>query len=474
MRRVSLLILLMLAAAGCVTKKPPTGDEIRGQSMGGVVVTNEWKAGAAAAGTIQDNWLAGFNDETLSALVVEALTNNPDLRVASARVEQSAAYLGVARAQLRPAINLLGTTGLKMGGASDLSSALQGLMLGASWELDLWGRVRYSRNAAREDYASVQSDYEFARQSMAATVSKGWFLASATRLQQSAAEEMVRSAEEMVKLSEKRQSIGAGNEQDVVMARANLGTFRDSLQQFKLAHEQSLRSLELLLGRYPEAELEARKDLPGLPGPVPVGMPLEMLERRPDMVAAERRVAAAFNRVGEAKAARLPRLSLNASVALIESDVIQLKDDYENPSAGAGAKLLAPIYQGGALKAQVEIRTAEQKAAVADYARMALRAIGDVEGGLAASATLAERERLLKDVVRDQEKALELANTAYRIGNQDLRNVLQQQVSLQQARITLFNVQNDQLSQRVNLHLILGGSFEQRPAEPQVAAKGKQ
>lgn len=464
-------ILCILILAGCRTKAPPTGDEIRQQSMSRVALTNEWRAGTSAEGIIRDNWLADFNDETLSALIVEALTNNLDLQVASAKVEQSAAYLGIARAELRPAVNLFGTGGFKLGGSSDLSSALQGIMLGASWELDLWGRVRYSRNAAREDYASVQADYEFARQSLASSVAKGWFLATSTWLQKNAAEAMVRSAEEMVKLSEKRRSVGAGSEQDVVLARANLGTFQDSLQQFQLAHEQALRALEQILGRYPKAELEARKDLPQLPGPIPAGMPLEMLERRPDMVAAERRVAAAFNRVGEAKAARLPRISLNASAAILDSEVIQLQEDYQNPSAGFGAKLLAPVYQGGALKAQVEVRTAQQKAAVADYARMALRAIGDVENGLAASASLAQRERLLKQVVQDQEKALELANLSYRIGNQDLRNVLQQQVSLQQAQITLLTVQSDQLSQRVNLHLILGGSFEQRPDEQEVASK---
>jgi outer membrane protein TolC len=109
-----------------------------------------------------------------------------------------------------------------------------------------------------------------------------------------------------------------------------------------------------------------------MPGAIPAGLPLEMLERRPDMLAAERRVASAFNRVGEAKAARLPRLILNANVAAIDSDILQLKEDFDNPTGGVGAKLIAPIYQGGALKTQVTIRTLEQQEAVAEYARLAL------------------------------------------------------------------------------------------------------
>src|SRR4029077_9506677 len=128
-----------------------------------------------------------------------------------------------------------------------------------------------------------------------------------TWLQLQIAEDMVKAAQDLVTLAEKRRQVGSGTEQDVALARATVGNLQDAAVQARLAYEQTLRALELLLGRYPAAELQARLDLPALPGPVPAGLPLEMLERRPDMVAADRRVAAAFNRVGEAKAARLPR-----------------------------------------------------------------------------------------------------------------------------------------------------------------------
>jgi len=364
-----------------------------------------------------------------------------------------------------------------MGGYNlgDGSSALQGAFLAASWELDLWGRLRYGRNAAQETYASTQADFEFARQSLAATTARSWFSASETWLQLQIAEEMVKSAQQLVSLAEMRQKVGVGKEQDVTQARANLGNFQDNVAQIRLAHAQTLRALELLLGRYPAAELKARRELDAFPGPIPVGMPLEMLERRPDMIAAERRVAAAFNRVGEARAARLPRLSLNASVSDISSEVLQLQTDYENPSSGVGGKILIPIYQGGALNAQVEIRTIEQKEAVAQYARMALRAIGDVENALAAGKTLAEREQLLQRIVADSQRTLDLEQTSYRIGKSDLRSVQQQQLNLFAARLSLLRVQSERLSQRVNLHLALGGRFENTsesapaPAETTVA-----
>jgi outer membrane protein TolC len=260
-----------------------------------------------------------------------------------------------------------------------------------------------------------------------------------------------------------------GSQKDVALARANLGTFEDAVQQSRLAHEQAVRSLEMLLGRYPATELQAAPALPAFPGPVPVGMPLDMLERRPDVIAAERRVAAAFDRVGEAKAARLPRIRLNASVSALDSEVIELQEDFENPSGGAGATLVAPLYQGGALRAQVSVRTAEQKEARARYASQVLRGINEVENSLAASRILSERVQLLGQVVADQEKTLEYDQAAYRVGRQDLRSVQQQQQQVQSARMALLRVQSEQLIQRVNLHLALGGSF----AEPMTVASAQ-
>jgi NodT family efflux transporter outer membrane factor (OMF) lipoprotein len=364
-------------------------------------------------------------------------------------------------------VNLLGTGGYKAGGGD----ALQGLSLGASWEPDLWGRMRYSRNAYAATYASAQSDFEFAQQSLAAAVAKSWFTASETWLQLQLAEDMVNSSMVLVTLAEKRWQVGSGNEQDVVLARANRSNYQDAAKQVRLAHTQALRALELLLGRYPAAELQARHDLPALPGAIPAGLPLEMLERRPDMIAAERRVAAAFNRVGEAKAARLPRIILNANLAAFSSDVLQLKSDYENPSAGAGARLVAPLYTGGALETQVVIRTLEQKEAVAQYARQALLALGDVENSLAAASTLAERNELLQRAVAENERARSLVQTSYRVGKVDFRAVQQQLLSLYAARLALLRVQSEQLSQRANLHLVLGGSFTTpAAAAPTVAA----
>jgi NodT family efflux transporter outer membrane factor (OMF) lipoprotein len=457
-----LALLASAAMPACKTDSPPTREEIQAQTLlKDMPATRPWAAVNAAPGEIQDNWLATFNDPQLTLLVDEAIRNNPDLSVAAARIEQAAGYVEQAKAAMRPRVGVAGTGGIKAGGGSDVGSALQGIMIAISWEPDLWGRMRYAQYAVEASKASAESDLEFARQSLAASTAQGWFLATETLLQKRLAADMVRSADELVAIARRRFEVGAGLEQEVAVALANLGNFQDTEKRAALAHENALRALEALLGRFPAAELAARTELTPLPGAVPAGMPLDMLERRPDMIAAERRVAAAFNRVGEAKMAKLPRIVLSANGAYIDSNVLQLAPSFSNPTFGAGGNIVAPIYLGGALSAQVDIRTAEQKEAIANYGRMALRAIADVENALAAARNLNEREPLLRKIVADNQRALELAQVAYRVGQQDLRSVQQQQLNVHAAQSALLQVETSQLEQRAKLHLALGGSFEQ-------------
>ena len=224
----------------------------------------------------------------------------------------------------------------------------------------------------------------------------------------------------MLRLVGERLRIGVGDEQAVAEARANVGGYRDTLRQVEYSRDQALRALELLVGRYPAAEVAVAQQLAAMPAPAPVGLPSELLERRPDVIAAERRVAAAFDRVEEAKAAQLPRISLTAGGSNVSSELFVLKD-HSNPVWSLGANLIAPLYQGGALRAQVEIRTAEQKQAVAEYARAAQRAFSDVENALVGEVALRDREAILAENIKDNQRALDLAQIQFKVGKIDLR-----------------------------------------------------
>jgi multidrug efflux system outer membrane protein len=451
------------AITGCAIKGPPAAADVQREALPHTSVPADWKGRGGPAQPVADRWLETFNDPVLSALVDEALAHNADLKIAAARVERAAGYVKVAGASLYPAVSVLGHGGGKSGG----DGGLQGIFLNASLELDVWGRVRYGQAAAQYQFASADADYAYARQSLAALVAKSYFLAVEASLQRSIAQGVLGASDELLRVAQERFRIGVGDEQAVAEARANLGTYRDTLRQIEYSRDQALRALELLVGRYPAAEVAVAQQLATMPAAVPVGMPSELLERRPDVIAAERRVAAAFDLVEEAKAAQLPKISLTAGGSSVSSELIVLKD-HSNPVWSLGANLLAPLYQGGALRAQVEIRTAEQKLAVADYARIAQRAFNDVEGALSAEVSLRDRDAILVENIKDNQRALDLAQIQYKVGKIDLRVVEQRQLALYGALTSRLQVQSEQLAQRVNLHLALGGSFE--PAD-QAAAR---
>jgi NodT family efflux transporter outer membrane factor (OMF) lipoprotein len=312
--------------------------------------------------------------------------------------------------------------------------------------------------------SAAELDFEFARQSLAASVARNWFIATEAQLQVEVARSTIRDGESLVKLAEDRARVGVGNDEEIFVARGSVASSQENLRGIELGREQAIRALEILLGRYP-AGLLTTTPLPTQPDAVPGGLPSELLERRPDIVAAERRVAAAFNRIGEAKAARLPSITLTTGVSAISSELFVLKER-NNPIWNAGGTLLAPLFRGGALKTQVEIRTAEQKEAVAAYAAAGLRAFADVENALSTELAAREREQLLARSLEDNRRALQVVQNQFKVGSTDLRFVTQRQLALNSVESALIRMRTEQRVQRVNLHLALGGGFEAPPPSP--------
>jgi outer membrane protein, multidrug efflux system len=460
MYRARLIVAVCaIAAAGCALNQPPPAVELRGQALPNVKTPAQWTTSGAAATAVADGWLASFNDPALDALVREAIEYNSDLRVAAARVETAAGYVKLAGATLYPQVNLLARGGGKMSGDS---SGLRGVGVTATWELDLWGRVRSSQQGAQLNYDAAALDAMYAHQSIAAQTAKAYFLATEAQLQLAIAKDTLLSSERLVGFARDRLRIGKGDEYDVATGLASLDTYYDVVAQLELARSQALRALETLIGRYPAGAVDVPMRFAATPPPVPVGLPSELLERRPDVVAAERRVASAFYGIEEAKAARLPRISLTASLTSVSSDLFVLTER-NNPVVSFGASLLAPIFLGGQLQAQVDIRTGEQAQAIADYGRIASRAFGEVENALSAGFALDGRTTILARAIADNERALELSQIRYRVGSADLRAVNQQQLALYAARSAHVRVEAERRVQRVNLHLALGGNFDDAP-----------
>ena len=258
-----------------------------------------------------------------------------------------------------------------------------------------------------------------------------------------------------------RTEASRADEYEATTAEANVLVYRDLQLQADMARQNAVRAIETLVGRYPGAAIEPGMDLPPPPAAVPVGLPSQLLERRPDVRAAERRVAAAYYGVTEARAARLPRISLVASASTVSSELLVLKGD--SSSVGLGATLLVPLFSGGALEAQVDARSAEQKIAIAEYGRVASRVFGEVEGALSSGFNLDIRADVLARSVQANERALGFARVRYEVGSGDQRGVQQQMLALHASQTSLVHVQAERLIQRVNLHLALGGGFESPP-----------
>ncbi|MEM9739787.1 MAG: TolC family protein [Pseudomonadota bacterium] len=403
-------------------------------------------------------WISAFNDPVLERLVAEAQENNKDLALAAANVEQSRASAGLASAALSPQVSATaGTSGSGLvdgGGSTDMTLGVEG-----SWEVDLWGRLRSAEEGAARSLEAAEADFLFSQYSIAASVANAYFLAIESDRQLVLNQSIVEALAETDRIVAVRFENGIGNAQDVALSRSNLASSRDDLIEVEGAKRDSLRALELLLGRYPAADLDVRPDLPAVPERPPIGIPSDILERRPDLISAERQIAAAIAGVDEAKAAKLPSFSLTGSLGGASDDLSNILNP-SNLAWTAASSLVAPVIDGGARDRQVDLAEAEVEAAVAEYAQAALTAFSDVEGALDQEVVLRRREGELSLSAEQAREALRLANLRYNEGETDLTDVLDFQNRVLSAESALITVQRSQLSERLNLTLALGGSWE--------------
>jgi outer membrane protein TolC len=283
--------------------------------------------------------------------------------------------------------------------------------------------------------------------------------------QETIAEEFASVQKRTADLTALREAGGTASKYDLALARSAAATAEDQVRQAQSGRERAVRSLELLIGRYPKAELEVGATLPALPGPPPAGLPSQLLERRPDLIAATRRVASAFNQVESAKAARLPRLSITADGGVASNGFKNLSlDDVFWNLAG---NLMGPIFDGGRLKEQVIIETAKQAEALALYGKTALTAFQQVEQGLAEERRLLQRVDLVAAADQDQREALRLATMRFDAGTIDQVALLIVQGQALNTRLADLAVRVERLTNRVDLHLALGGGFEPPPSAPE-------
>jgi len=477
-----------LLLAGCALKIPPFGADIMPESARDQI-PGSW-SGAHRRGVVVPGWIRTFGDPELTALVEDAIERNPDLKAAFARVEASRAAVRVAASSLYPRIAMkglgsrqgqdlsgdlnrginppdLGPPGTENPGGAAIDSSVEsssqrwvyGLAAGASWEADVWGRIRSRKAAALAESGALEADYEFARQSLAAAVARAYFSTIEAAQQAANAQESLDLYQQYVDLTGQRQEQGFASDFDMAQIKSRTAGAKDALYIAQAARAQSIRAIEVVTSHYPAGRLEARQSFPSQPRAVAAGLPAQLLERRPDLIAAERRFAAAFHRVHEARTARLPRIVLSATGGLgtAQLDSVGTIDAVLWSFAGG---ITQPIFFGGELKAIQDIRTYEQKAAAASYVGAALRAFQDVEDALAGDYYLRKREGALSEMVASSADGVRFGREQFEQGHADMFTILRLTGENLAAKIELTKVRASRLRERVNLHLALGGDFK--------------
>jgi NodT family efflux transporter outer membrane factor (OMF) lipoprotein len=456
-----------LAAAalvgGCVPLTPPPAD-LANRAVGRpgrFAATQPTALSAESAKSVDTNWLADFQDDTLSALVAEALAHNPDLLVSAARLDEVQQRVIVAGSRLYPQLDAVGSAGRSkssFGGSGPITSTSYALGGRASWELDLWGRVRADAASARLSAEASELDLQFARLSLAAQVADAWFVAVQAQLQLAIDQERLVSEDRTNRVTRDKVATGVGGQLDAELQEANVRLAREAVEADRQAIEQSKKALEVLLGRYPASDLAIAAALPTLGGEAPTGLPSELLERRPDVRAADRQVAAAFYDRTAAQAARLPSVTLSADLGWL----IDPSASYWSLTGG----LLAPLFTGGRLEAQARAADARQRGAVASYVAAAIRAFQEVESALANEQFFIRRQAELEEAVNRSAGATRIGEDRYAagvLGIVDLTTIRRQDF---QSRGQLLQVQAGRVRQRLALYRALGGSF----AAPQAVA----
>lgn len=476
----TVLPILALLFAACAAAPQVKGPDID------VAIPVDWSAGQTGATPADTLWWRSFNDETLTGLVVEALARNHNLHASAARVRAAAARARIAGAPLYPdAGGRVGASrrkqnfiGLPIPGSGNgvltSTSSSFGLSLDVSWELDLWNRLGAGASAALAGVQAARADHRGARLSLAGQTAKTWFAAVEARRQVDLSEATVENLRTSSEVVRERYRRGLRHALDLRRALSDLAGAEAVLQQRLLILDGTRRQLEVLLGRYPAAALTPVVNLPVLPEAIPAGLPADLVSRRPDLVASERRLAASNARHTQARRALYPRISLTGSAGTSTRDLKNLLDGDFSVWNLAG-NILQPLFQGGRIRGGIQLAASQSEQAVSAYVQSVLSAYAEVESALAAETLLARRQKALETATEQALAARRLAEDRYAGGLVDLNTMLDAQRGAYASESQLIAVRRQRLENRVNLHLALGGGFpDPREAAAEVSATQKE
>jgi len=446
------VLALCAVVGGCTAPDPPLAPAAT------IAPPAAWRTALASGAVADSEWWRGFGDPVLSRLVDAARGNNPDIAIAASRVQEARAGERLARAQLSPSFDVgSGLSRSRSLGALGTPVELTGVqpLFQAAYELDLFGRIDNQVEAARQSALASQAARDAASLSIAAATATGYITLRALDARRVVVEETIASRAEALRLARSRARVGYTSQLELRQAEAEYQATAQILPQVDLAIRRQENALSVLLGDTPRA-IERGLSLDRLRAPpVPAGLPSDLLRRRPDLAQAEFTLAATDASLAAARAQFLPSLRLTGSFGLTLSTALA------DPVAiwSVGASVLAPLFEGGRLRANVEAAAARRDQAAFGYRRTALIAFREVEDSLAAVDRLAEQERDLAAQRTAVAEALRHATNRYRAGYASYLEQLDAQRALLNVELSLVQVEADRLNALVALYLAMGGGW---------------
>lgn len=471
-------LLFLLAISGCAVGPDYERPELRAP------IPDEWtehanspSLNAALPDSNSDHWLwwTAFGDSTLNELVAEALAYNDDLATAAARVLEARALYGGARSTRWPTFEVGGTVARSKvslpatqfpvspyNNFFDVNGTLR-------YEADLWGKLSRGRESALATLIASEQDRRAVAQQLIAQVVRTWLAVQELELQVVLTTQTITSFQESLTTVQDRYQRGLVPALDVHLASQNLVTAQAAKPAFQENLSVARRALEILVGRFPDGRILVSDGGPPtvmptpLP-PVPAGLPADLLNRRPDLQAAEMRLHAAVARIGESKAALYPRINLTATGGTKSLELSELATPSTNVWSLA-ANLFMPLLNRGATQAQIKAATARAEQAVAIYRKAVLTAFAEVGDALDRDFFESRQEVLLTESAQHARRAVSLAQDRYRRGLDNLLVTLESQRRLFTAESRLLTTQRIRRTARIDLIQALGGPWESPSAE---------
>jgi outer membrane protein, multidrug efflux system len=474
-RVAAALLIAVLFLSGCAVgpkyRRPPTAVE------------QHWSVDQSAGTSTQEpagQWWTSFSDPEFDKLVQQAVEANLDLKLTVARLAEARAARGVAKSRLFPAVEATTSATrdrqrvIAPPAGSQRSALVVPIELNnfeggfdASWELDVFGGIRRGLQAANADAAAAVEARREVLVTVLGEVGRSYSELRGFQLRLDIAQKNIRTQQDTLDLTKSRAAAGLATELDVARAQAQLETTRSVVPTLESGIETSIHRLSVLLGREPGAlrsELLPPAPVPMAPPQVPVGLPSELLERRPDIRQAEAQVAAATARVGEAKAEFFPRFVLLGSAGRQASQLHDLTLGLGNYFS-AGPAISLPLFTGGRIRSQVRVQDARLQQAVTSYRSTILVALEETEDALVNYAHEQARHERLETAVKSNEEAVELSSELYKAGLTDFLSVLDAERELYANQDLVAQSYTTETVDLIALYKALGGGWQAFPQQ---------